>query len=80
VLRLFNRRQVVPDDFEGGESGLRLSDEKFKWFLGQYEEQLRAPSAGTEPPSWRDTIRGEIARLKEAVLTGRPGEIYTWRG
>lgn len=76
VLRLVNRRELGPDDFEGGEGGgLRLSDEKFKEFLTKYEERIRERSTGGESPTWREVIRGEAERWKEMVLSGEVGEV-----
>ncbi len=80
TLRLFNRRQFGPADFEGGERGLRLSPEGFKEYLGCYDQQLRSPSEGQGTPSWRQRIVEQAAALQKMVMSGEAGPLYMWRG
>ena len=80
TLRLFNRKQFTPADFEGGERGLRLSSEGLKVYLGHYEEQLRAPSEGQDSPDWRRRIRRQVAALRQMVMSGQAAAFDTWGG
>ncbi len=80
TLRLFNRGQVTPEDFEGGEKGLRLVPEAFQRYLGLYEEQLRSPSEGKETQTWREQLRQQAEALKDMVMDGEPRMLYTWTG
>ena len=79
TLRLLNRRQLSPQDFEGGESGLRLNPEALKSYLALYEEQLRAESEGKGTPTWRGRLQEQVDALKEMVMTGHPAPLYTWK-
>lgn len=80
TLRLFNLRQLGPGDFEGGESGLRLSGEALQRYLALYEEQLRAASEGEGTPTWRVRLQSQVDSVKEMVMAGEPVPFYTWRG
>jgi len=80
VLRLVNLRQLGPDDFEGGEHGIRLEPAALKRYLGAYEEAMREPASGEGSPSWREVAGKQLDALKAMVLSGRPGEIFTWAG
>ena len=80
TLRLFNRSQCTPEDFEGGERGLRLSPDAFRRYLGLYEDQLNTPSEGKETPTWREQLRHQTEALKEMALEGSPAALYTWTG
>lgn len=80
TLRLFNRKQVSANDFEGGERGLRLSPEALKEYFAAYEEHLRSPSAGQGTPSWRARIAEQAADLQKMVMAGEAAKLYTWRG
>lgn len=80
TLRLFNRGQFTPTDFEGGEQGLRLVPDAFRRYLSLYEEQLNAPSEGAETPTWRDRLRLQTDALKEMVMDATPAPLYTWTG
>jgi CRISPR-associated protein Cas1 len=80
TLRLLNRRQVTPEDFEGGESGVRLVPEAFKRYLGLYEDHLRGESEGAGSPTWRERLRQQVDSLKEMVMAGEARPLYTWAG
>lgn len=80
TLRLLNRRQLAPEDFEGGEAGLRLGAESFKKYLALYEEQLRSESEGAGSPSWRERLRLQVDEVKEMVMAGEAADFYTWKG
>lgn len=80
TLRLFNRGQVTPEDFEGGENGLRLVPDAFQRYLGLYEEQLRSASEGDETPTWREQLRQQVEALKDMVMDGEARILYTWTG
>jgi CRISPR-associated protein Cas1 len=79
TLRLLNLRQLSAEDFEGGQTGLRLSPEAFKRYLALYEDQLRSESEGKGTPTWRERLRLQVDDLKEMVMTGQPAPFYTWR-
>jgi CRISP-associated protein Cas1 len=79
TLRLLNRRQLTPADFEGGEAGVRLSAEAFKRFLALYEEHLRSPSEGQGTPSWRERLQAQVDAVKGMVMAGEVGSFYTWK-
>jgi len=64
TLRLLNRRQLSPQDFEGGEAGLRLNPEALKSYLALYEEQLRAESEGKGTPTWRGRLQEQVDVLR----------------
>jgi CRISP-associated protein Cas1 len=72
TLRLLNRRQIGPEDFEGGDRGLLLKPESLKRYLGLYEEH---PAGGE-----RGHGLGELARA--ALPAGRcvPGDGDGGRG
>jgi CRISPR-associated protein Cas1 len=78
TLRLLNRRQLGPDDFEGGEGGVRLLPDSLKLYLQLYEEQMRSPSEGKESPTWRQRLDGQAAALKEMVMAGTVAPLYAW--
>jgi len=80
TLRLFNRGQVTPEDFEGGERGLRLEADAFRRYLALYEEQMTAPSEGKETPTWREMLRQQVESLKDMVMDGKTLPVYTWEG
>jgi CRISPR-associated protein Cas1 len=80
TLRLFNLGQFGPADFEGGEQGLRLLPDRFKDYLRGYEAFLAHPSEGESGPSWRDRLRGEVDGLRACIMSGEPGDPYTWPG
>jgi CRISP-associated protein Cas1 len=80
TLRLLNRRQLGPDDFEGGERGLLLKPDSLKTYLGHYEEHLRGESEGAGSPSWRQRLMDQVDAVREMVMSGEPAELYTWRG
>ncbi len=80
TLRLLNLRQLAPEDFEGGETGLRLSTEALKRYLSLYEEQLRTESEGTGTPIWRERLRSQVDAVKEMVMTGQASAFYAWCG
>lgn len=80
TLRLLNLRQLAPEDFEGGETGLRLSAEALKRYLSLYEEQLRADSEGTGTPAWRERLRSQVDAVKEMVMAGQASPFYAWSG
>jgi CRISP-associated protein Cas1 len=79
TLRLLNRRQLSPDDFEGGPAGLRLSPDALKSYLALYEEQLRSESEGKDTPTWRARLQEQADSLREMVMTGHPVPLYTWK-
>lgn len=80
TLRLFNRGHFTPEDFEGGEQGLRLVPEAFRRYLSLYEEQLTTPSEGAETPTWQEQLRQQTEALKEMVMDAMPATLYTWTG
>lgn len=80
TLRLLNRRQLVPDDFEGGERGLLLKPDSLKTYLAHYEEHLRGESEGAGSPSWRQRLIDQVDALREMVMSGDPAPLYTWSG
>ncbi len=80
TLRLLNRRQITPEDFEGGKGGLRLQPDPFKSYLKTYDDHLRSPSEGEGTPSWRDQLRRQVTDLKSMVMEGEPKKLYTWPG
>ena len=80
TLRLLNRKQIAPGDFEGGESGMRLVPDAFKRYLELYEETLRAESEGGGSPTWRERLRQQVDSLKEMVMAGEAAPLYTWAG
>jgi len=80
TLRLLNRGQFTPEDFEGGERGLRLLPEALQRYLSHYEEQLASPSEGKETPTWRERLTEQVASLKEMVMDGEARQMYTWAG
>ena len=80
TLRLLNLKQLGPDDFEGGEKGLRLLPESLKRYFALYEEQLRGPSEGEDSPSWRDRLKHQVDALRDMVMGGEPAPFYQWRG
>lgn len=80
TLRLLNRRQLAPSDFEGGESGLRLGAESLKKYLSLYEAQLSLESEGAGTPPWREKLQGVVNATAEMVISGQPGPLYTWNG
>jgi CRISPR/Cas system-associated endonuclease Cas1 len=79
TLRLLNRRQLTPVDFEGGEAGLRLSTDAFKRFLALYEENLRSESEGQGTPTWRERLQAQVDAVKEMVMAGVVTSFYTWK-
>lgn len=80
TLRLLNRRQLGPDDFEGGERGLLLKPDSLRTYLAHYEDHLRAPSEGTGSPTWRQRLIDQVDALREMVMSGDPAPLYTWSG
>jgi CRISP-associated protein Cas1 len=78
TLRLLNLRQLTPEDFEGGESGLRLGAEALKRYLALYEEQLRSESEGKGTPTWRERLQSQVNAIKDMVMAGQPAPFYTW--
>ncbi len=80
TLRLFNRRQITPADFEGGERGLRLGAEALQTYLRCYEEQMRSPSGGEGAPTWRREIVRQAAALQKMVMAGKAGPFFSWNG
>lgn len=78
TLRLLNLRQLLSDDFEGGESGLRLGTDALKRYLALYEEQLRTESEGQGTPTWRERLRAQVDSIKDMVMAGEPTPFYTW--
>lgn len=80
TLRLLNLRQLTPEDFEGGETGLRLGAEALKRYLSLYEEQLRSESEGKGTPTWRDRLQSQVNAIKDMVMAGQPAPFYTWNG
>ncbi|MGH2628785.1 MAG: CRISPR-associated endonuclease Cas1, partial [Anaerolineales bacterium] len=80
TLRLLNLRQLVPDDFEGGERGLLLKPDALKTYLGLYEEQLRSESEGSGTPTWRERLTAQVDGLREMIMAGEVVPVYTWSG
>jgi CRISP-associated protein Cas1 len=80
TLRLLNRGQIGPRDFEGGPRGLRLQPAVLKRFLVQYEETLRSSSEGAGSPSWRERLANDVAALRESIMSGIPATPYVWPG
>jgi CRISPR-associated protein Cas1 len=80
TLRLLNLGQVKPEDFEGGEKGLRMRPEALKRYFELYEEQLRAPSEGGESPAWRERLKHQVEAVREMVMGGQAGPFYQWPG
>ncbi|MGD2070567.1 MAG: CRISPR-associated endonuclease Cas1 [Gemmatimonadota bacterium] len=80
TLRILNLRQLGPDDFEGGEKGLRLREGPIKLYFELYEEQLRAPSEGEGSPSWRQRLTDQVEALRDMVMGGEVTPLYTWSG
>ncbi len=80
TLRILNLRQLGPDDFEGGEKGLRLREEPIKRYFELYEEQLRGPSAGEGSPAWRERLTDQVEALRDMVMAGEVAPLYTWAG
>lgn len=80
TLRLLNRRQLGPDDFEGGERGLLLKPDSLKVYLSHYEEELRGESEGAGSPTWRRRLADQVDALREMVMAGDPAPLYTWSG
>jgi CRISPR/Cas system-associated endonuclease Cas1 len=79
TLRLLNRRQLTPEDFEGGEAGLRLGNDAFKRFLALYEEHLRSESEGQGTPTWRERLQAQVGAVKEMVMAGVVHRSITWK-
>jgi CRISPR-associated protein Cas1 len=79
TLRLLNRRQLTPADFEGGEAGMRLGAEAFKRYLAFYEDHLRAESEGQGTPTWRERLQAQADGVKEMVMAGQAVSFYTWK-
>ena len=80
TLRLLNRGQLTPKDFEGGDTGLRLAPEALKRYFGYYEDHLRSPSEGDGSPTWRDRLAGKIDELRGMVMEGRVSPAAVWSG
>lgn len=80
TLRLFNRGQLTPADFEGGERGLRLSPLALKRYFGYYEDFLRGPSEGDRSPSWRERLAGQVEGLRTMVMDGAVKSTPVWAG
>jgi CRISP-associated protein Cas1 len=80
TLRLLNLGQIKPDDFEGGQKGLRMRPEALKRYFERYEEQLRTPSEGAESPSWRERLKHQVEAVREMVMAGEPAPFYQWPG
>jgi len=80
TLRLLNLRQLGAEDFEGGETGLRLNGEALQRYLALYEEQLRGASEGEGTPTWRERLQAQVDSVKEMVMAGEPSPFYTWKG
>lgn len=80
TLRLFNRRQIKVDDFEGGKGGLRLQPEALKRYLEWHDEQMRSASEGEGSRSWREVLRDEAGLWRKQVLDGEVTPHYTWPG
>jgi CRISPR/Cas system-associated endonuclease Cas1 len=80
TLRLFNRRQVVAEDFEGGEKGLRLGKEALRRYFAHYEEQMSSPSEGKGSPNWRQRLTLEAQALQKMVMAAEVGPLFTWKG
>ncbi len=78
TLRLLNKRQLGPEDFEGGEKGTRLLPDSLKRYLELYEERLSSPSAGKDSPSWREQINDQAASLKGMIMSGEVAPLYAW--
>lgn len=80
TLRLLNLGQIKPEEFEGGDRGLRLRPEALKRYFEHYEEQLRAPSEGADSPSWRERLKHQVEAIREMVMGGQVAPFYQWRG
>jgi CRISP-associated protein Cas1 len=80
TLRLFNRRQLSDEDFEGGKGGLRMQPEVLKRYLEAYDEHLRSESEGSGTPTWRDRMKEQAVELRAMVMDGEALKMYTWRG
>jgi CRISPR-associated protein Cas1 len=80
TLRLLNLGRISPDDFEGGEQGLRLQPEALKRYFSEYEAHLRSPSEGEGSPTWRLQLRQQADALREMVMSGKVQPLYTWPG
>ena len=70
----------MPEDFEGGEKGLRLVSDAFQRYLESYEEQLRSPSERNDSPTWRVQLRQQVEALETMVMDGELQELYTRGG
>jgi CRISPR-associated protein Cas1 len=80
TIRLLNRGQILPEEFEPGEKGMRLVPEAFKRYLELYDKQLHSPSEGKGSPTWRAVIRRELSRLNGMILSGTVEPLYHWQG
>lgn len=80
TLRLLNLKQLTPDDFQGGDQGLRLHPESLKRYFELYEVQLRSPSEGDGSPTWRDRLKHQVDALRDMVMAGEAAPLYQWPG
>jgi CRISP-associated protein Cas1 len=80
TLRLLNLKQLTPDDFQGGDRGLRLHPESLKRYFELYEEQLRGPSEGDGSPTWRDRLKHQVDQVRDMVMAGEAAPLYQWPG
>lgn len=78
TLRLLNLRQVTPDDFEGGQAGLRLVPDALKRFLTLYEEHLTGESEGAGSHAWRARLATQVDDVRDMVMKGEVKPFYTW--
>jgi len=86
VLGLFNRRYIVPDDFENraeeGTSGqLYLKPDAVKVFIRAYEEQCEAPNrtyADYRDLSWRQVFRRRVESLRQSLMKNFPDCGFDW--
>ena len=83
VLRLCNRKQLSPSDFEAdGNGGVRLRPDSFRRFLTEWEQYLDQPMAGVprDDISIRQTIVDQVDRLAAHLREKKPYEPLLLKG
>ena len=86
VLNLFNKRYIVPEDFEPreeeGKSGqLYLKSDAARVFISNYEEFCESPNKvfeGCKEATWRQVFRRRVECLRRFFMENATEESFDW--
>jgi len=75
TLSLFNRRIFTSSDFQGGNGGVRLTEDAFKNYLTLYEKAMTAPfqqPGGETKRTFRECIAEQSQSIRNAIRDDKP--------